>query len=82
MTAARADSPWPWFGWSARAWARPWRAFARDFAHWHGERGLELGAGAQSALAPLMLGLVRQVECSALDAASLDGTSLLRLMAP
>ncbi|HMT82195.1 MAG TPA: class I SAM-dependent methyltransferase [Ottowia sp.] len=71
MTAARADSPWPWFGWSARAWARPWRAFARDFAHWHGERGLELGAGAQSALAPLMLGLVRQVECSALDAASL-----------
>lgn len=72
MTPARlAASPWPWFGWSARAWARPWRAFVRDFAGWQGECGLELGAGPRSALAPLMLSLVRQVECSAQDAASL-----------
>src|SRR5690606_32662800 len=44
MTPARlAASPWPWFGWSARAWARPWRAFVRDFAGWQGECGVELG---------------------------------------
>ncbi|MDO5623951.1 MAG: hypothetical protein Q4G71_04600 [Pseudomonadota bacterium] len=55
------------FGWSARAWARPWRAFVR--AHLAADvpcaaRGLELGAGPRSSLAPLMLGHVAQVECS------------------
>lgn len=57
------------FGWSQRAWARPWRAFVRQLGDWQGARGLEIGAGAHAALAPLMLAHVAQVECSVFDAA-------------
>ena len=63
------------FGWSARAWARPWRAFLREYWRLHGAaalpRALELGAGTQSSLAPLLLPLARAVECSAYDAGTL-----------
>lgn len=60
------------FGWSARAWARPWHAVVQQHLSQHlppTQRlpsALELGAGTQSALAPLMLHFADQVECSAL----------------
>lgn len=59
------------FGWSARAWARPWRAMRRDLGARHWVHGLELGAGPQSSMAPLMLALADQVECSVHDPATL-----------
>lgn len=59
------------FGWSARAWARPWRAFVQAHPGLHVADALELGAGAHSSLAPLLLPLAERVECSAYDAAAL-----------
>lgn len=63
------------FGWSAHAWARPWRAFLAEYWRVQGAqvvpRALELGAGAHSSLAPLLLPLAQAVECSAYDAATL-----------
>ncbi|MDO5290286.1 MAG: hypothetical protein Q4F13_11720 [Pseudomonadota bacterium] len=62
------------FGWSQRAWARPWRAFARHLAQqatrqrlpagtrW--PQALELGAGPRSSLAPLLLAWADTVDCS------------------
>ena len=59
------------FGWSARAWAAPWRRFVQAPGDWHGGSALEIGAGARSSLAPLLLSLAEQVECSSFDAATL-----------
>ena len=71
MTPALAAAPWRCFGWSARAWSHPWGAFLREHAGWRGRSGLEIGSGVHSSLAPLMLALVQQVECSAHVADSL-----------
>ena len=59
------------FGWSARAWARPWRQWLHAHPGLRVRDALELGAGAQSSLAPLLLPLAERVECSVYDAASL-----------
>jgi hypothetical protein len=59
------------FGWSARAWARPWVDFVRAHPGLCVAEALELGAGPRSSLAPLLLGLARRVECSAYDDAVL-----------
>jgi len=59
------------FGWSARAWAAPWRRFVRAYGGLRCRTALEVGAGAQSSLAPLLLPLAGQVECSAFDPAVL-----------
>lgn len=59
------------FGWSARAWAAPWRQFVQAYGGAPVRSALEVGAGAQSSLAPLLLPLAAQVECSAFDAAAL-----------
>ena len=59
------------FGWSVRAWAAPWRRFVRAQGNWHCGSALEIGAGARSSLAPLLLPLAEQVECSSFDAAAL-----------
>ena len=66
-----AVSPLACFGWSARAWARPWRQFLRAHPGLHVTDALELGAGPRSSLAPLLLPLAERVECSAYDAALL-----------
>lgn len=55
------------FGWSARAWTHPWRAFVRDHVDLRVGTALELGAGARSSMAPLMLWLAERVECSVYD---------------
>lgn len=60
------------FGWSRRAWYRSWRAFVQKLADWQGDTGLEVGAGAHSSLAPLMLAHVKRVECSALHSETLS----------
>ena len=72
MTATLATEPWRCFGWSARGWSHPWRAFWRDHADWRGRTALEVGAGVHSSLAPLLVDRVQQVECSAHNAASLS----------
>ena len=59
------------FGWSARAWARPWTQWRQAHPGLRVRDALELGAGAQSSLAPLLLPLAEQVECSVYDAATL-----------
>ncbi len=59
------------FGWSARAWARPWRQVLADLPAQRFGDALEVGAGAHSSLAPLLLALAERVECSAFDARSL-----------
>lgn len=59
------------FGWSSRAWARPWADFVRAHPGLRVAEALEVGAGPRSSLAPLLLGLARRVECSAYDAAAL-----------
>jgi hypothetical protein len=59
------------FGWSARAWAAPWRRFVQAQGGLHVRNALEVGAGVRSSLAPLLLPLAGQVECSAFDAAAL-----------
>lgn len=59
------------FGWSARAWAAPWRRFLQAHGGWHGRSALEAGASVRSSLAPLLLPLADRVECSAFDPASL-----------
>jgi hypothetical protein len=59
------------FGWSQRAWARPWMEFMRAHPGLRVADALEAGAGPRSSLAPLLLGLAERVECSALDAAML-----------
>ena len=68
---AGAASDLACFGWSARAWAAPWRAFRRAHPDLHVGDALELGAGEHSSLAPLLLPLAERVECSAYDAAVL-----------
>jgi hypothetical protein len=55
------------FGWSARAWAAPWRRFLQASEGLHYRSALEVGAGAKSSLAPLLLPLADRVECSAYD---------------
>ncbi|MDR2991997.1 MAG: hypothetical protein LBU72_08795 [Burkholderiaceae bacterium] len=59
------------FGWSARAWAAPWRQFVQAHSGLHVRSALEVGADAQSSLTPLLLLLADRVECSAFDAAAL-----------
>lgn len=58
-------------GWSARAWLRVWRALVQGLGDWRCDEALEVGAGAHSSLAPLLLAFAQRVECSALDAATL-----------
>ena len=65
------------FGWSRRGWARPWRGWQdlrpkQTLAH-----GLEIGAGRQSSLTPLMLGFADQVDCSYFDPAQLGDVQTL-----
>jgi hypothetical protein len=59
------------FGWSAQAWGQPWRRFLQTHDGLTCRSALEVGAGAQSSLAPLLLPLAQQVECSAFDPAVL-----------
>jgi hypothetical protein len=59
------------FGWSARAWAAPWRQFVQAHSGLHVRSALEVGAGARSSLTPLLLQLAEWVECSAFDVAAL-----------
>ncbi|MFT3777430.1 MAG: methyltransferase domain-containing protein [Ottowia sp.] len=72
------------FGWSARAWARPWTQFVRSRPGMRFNTGLEIGAGPRSSLAPLMLAFTERVECSAFDAAQLPAIQALnaRLLPP
>ena len=72
------------FGWSARAWARPWTQFVRSRPGMRFGTGLEIGAGPRSSLAPLMLAFTDRVECSAFDAAQLPAIQALnaRLLPP
>jgi hypothetical protein len=65
------------FGWSTRAWARPWRDFVRAHPGLHVGDALELGAGPRSSLAPLLLGLAERVECSVYDSAALPAVRAL-----
>lgn len=65
------------FGWSARAWARPWRAFVRAHPGLRVGDALEVGAGPRSSLVPLLLPLADRVECSAFDAAALPAVQAL-----
>ncbi|WP_293224571.1 class I SAM-dependent methyltransferase [Ottowia sp.] len=65
------------FGWSTRAWARPWRDFVRTHHGLHVGEALELGAGPRSSLAPLLLGLAERVECSVYDGADLPAVQAL-----
>lgn len=65
------------FGWSARAWARPWRTFLRAHPNLRVGDALEVGAGPRSSLAPLLLPLAERVECSAFDAAVLPEVQAL-----
>jgi hypothetical protein len=67
----------PCFGWSARAWARPWGEFVRAHPDLRVADALEIGAGAQSSLAPLLLGMAQRVECSAYDTATLPAVQSL-----
>ena len=69
--AAGAPSPLQCFGWSARAWARPWQQFVRAHPGLRVGDALELGAGPRSSLAPLLLPLAERVECSVYDDAAL-----------
>ena len=55
------------FGWSQRAWARPWQAWRRSLADATWPCGLEVGAGPSSSLSPLLLGFTHRVECSYFD---------------
>lgn len=55
------------FGWSAQAWLQPWRAFLRAHPGLRVGDALEVGAGALSSLAPLLLPLADRVECSSFD---------------
>lgn len=65
------------FGWSARGWARTWRAFVQAYPGLHVGDALEVGAGARSSLVPLLLPLAERVECSAFDAATLTAVQAL-----
>ncbi len=65
------------FGWSARAWARVWRAFLRAHPGLQVREALEIGAGPRSSLAPLLLALAQRVECSAHDGATLPAIEAL-----
>ena len=65
------------FGWSARAWARPWRAFVRAHPGLRVRDALEVGAGPRSSLVPLLLPLAERVECSAFDATTLPAVQAL-----
>ena len=65
------------FGWSTRAWARPWRDFVREHPGLRVGDALELGAGPRSSLAPLLLGLAERVECSVHDGAALPAVRAL-----
>jgi len=65
------------FGWSTRAWARPWRDFVRAHPGLRVGDALELGAGPRSSLAPLLLGLAERVECSVYDSAALPAVRAL-----
>ncbi|MCA0310348.1 MAG: hypothetical protein LCH72_06640 [Proteobacteria bacterium] len=82
-TAATADAlAWvdahrACLGWSARAWARPWRDFVRAYPGLQVADALEVGAGAHSSLAPLLLGLAQRVECSVFDGATLGAVQAL-----
>ena len=72
------------FGWSARAWAHPWRAFLHAHPGLHVSQALELGAGARSSLTPLLLPLAERVDCSVYDPAALAEVQALNhhLLAP
>lgn len=65
------------FGWSARAWSRPWLDFVRAHPGLQLREALEIGAGSRSSLAPLLLDLAQRVECSAHDAAMLPAIEAL-----
>jgi hypothetical protein len=65
------------FGWSARAWAYPWGEFVRAHPDLRVADALEIGAGAQSSLAPLLLDLAQRVECSVYDVATLPAVQSL-----
>ena len=69
------------FGWSARAWARPWREFVRTHPGLRVAEALELGAGPRSSLVPLILPLAQRVECSVYDAAALPAVQALNAAA-
>jgi hypothetical protein len=64
-------------GWSARAWAWPWAQFVRAHPHLRVAEALEVGAGPRSSLAPLLLELAQQVECSVFDPATLPTVQAL-----
>jgi hypothetical protein len=74
---ARPDSMHACFGWSARAWARPWGEFVRAHPGLRVAEALEIGAGPRSSLAPLLLGLAQGVECSVYDTATLPAVRAL-----
>ena len=65
------------FGWSTRAWARPWRDFVQAHHGLHVGEALELGAGPRPSLAPLWLGWAERVECSVYDGADLPAVQAL-----
>ena len=67
MPAAGGPEAERCFGWSARAWARPWRQALADLPAQRFGDALEVGAGPHSSLAPLLLALADRVECSAFD---------------
>jgi hypothetical protein len=77
MSRAAPVPPHACFGWSARAWARPWGQFVRAHPGLRVDSALEVGAGPRSSLAPLLLGLARRVECSVHDAATLPAVRAL-----
>ena len=52
------------FGWSAKAWARPFRQFLQQTPHLAAQTALEIGADAFSSLSVPMLALSQHVECS------------------
>ncbi|MDR2155205.1 MAG: hypothetical protein LBE78_09310 [Burkholderiaceae bacterium] len=72
-----AYAPHACFGWSARAWARPWAQFVRAHPHLRVAEALEIGAGPRSSLTPLLLGLALRVECSVYAPATLPAVQAL-----
>lgn len=58
-------------GWSRRAWLQPWLDFLAAHPGLQKRNALEVGAGARSSLAPLLLGVAEQVECSVFERAEL-----------
>ena len=59
------------FGWSRRAWARPWFAWRETQAVQRVPKALEIGAGAHSSLTPMMLRGANEVDCSYFDTTQL-----------